>query len=47
MSLQEVAKDLNDAYKTEKEKTLEKRIDELENILVNLSKRLEYLESHQ
>ena len=45
MSLVEIAKELNDTYKTEKEKTLEKKIQRLEKIIENLAKRIEYLES--
>lgn len=44
MSLQEVAKELNKAYKTEKEKKLEDKIEELEKIIINLANRIEYLE---
>lgn len=45
MTIQEAAKDLNMAFKSEKEKTLIKRIDELEKIIINLANRIEYLES--
>ena len=45
MSLVEIAKELNDTYKTEKEKTLEKKIQRLEKIIENLANRIEYLES--
>ena len=45
MTITEVAKELNKAYKTEKEKDLYKKIDELEKIIINLINRLEYLEA--
>ena len=44
MTILEIAKDLNDTYKTEREKNLEKKILELDNIVADLTKRLEYLE---
>ena len=44
MNLVEIAKDLNDTYKTEREKNLEKKILELDNIVADLTKRVEYLE---
>lgn len=45
MTIVEIAKDLNDTYKTEREKNLEKKILELEKIIENLANRIEYLES--
>lgn len=45
MTIVEIAKDLNNTYKTEREKNLEKKIRELEKIIGNLAKRIEYLES--
>ena len=45
MNIKEIAKDLNDTYKTEREKNLEKKILELEKIIENLANRIEYLES--
>lgn len=44
MSLQEAAKELNRLCKTESEKDLLQRIDELEKIIINLTERLSYLE---
>ena len=44
MNIVEIAKDLNDTYKTEREKNLEKKILELDNIVADLTKRVEYLE---
>ena len=44
MTIVEIAKELNDTYKTEKEKTLEKKIQKLDNIVADLTKRIEYLE---
>ena len=44
MNIVEIAKDLNDTYKTEREKNLEKRIQELDNIVADLTKRINYLE---
>lgn len=44
MNLQEAAKELNRLCKTESEKDLLTRIDELEKIIINLSQRIEYLE---
>ena len=44
-NLQKAAQELNEAFKTEREKNLEKKIKELEEVVINLSKRLEYLES--
>lgn len=45
MGLIEIAKELNDTYKTEREKNLETKIQKLEKIIENLAKRIEYLES--
>ena len=45
MTIVEIAKELNDTYKTEREKNLEKKIQRLEKIIENLAKRIEYLES--
>ena len=45
MTIVEIAKELNDTYKTEHEKNLEKKIFELEKIIENLANRIEYLES--
>ena len=45
MTIAEIAKELNDTYKTEREKSLEKKIQKLEKIIENLAKRIEYLES--
>lgn len=44
-SLQKAVRELNEAFKTEREKNLETKIQELEEVIINLSKRLEYLES--
>ena len=44
MNIVEIAKELNDTYKTEREKNLETKILELDNIVADLTKRLEYLE---
>lgn len=45
MTIQEAAKELNKAFKTEREKTLEDKIEQLEKIIINLVNRIEYLES--
>lgn len=45
MTLQEAAKELNQAFKTEQEKKLEDKIEKLEKIIINLVNRVEYLES--
>ena len=45
MTITEIAKELNDTYKTEREKNLEKKIQKLEKIIENLANRIEYLES--
>lgn len=42
--IQKAAKELNAAFKTEKEKDLEKLITNLEEIVKNLSVRVQYLE---
>lgn len=47
MSIAEAVKDLNKQFKTEKEKKLEDKIEELEKIIINLNDRLSYLESRQ
>ena len=44
MNIVEIAKELNDTYKTEREKNLETKIRELNNIVAELAKRVEYLE---
>ena len=44
MNIVEIAKELNHTYKTEREKNLETKILELDNIVADLTKRLEYLE---
>ncbi len=44
MNIVEIAKDLNDTYKTEREKNLETKIRELEKIIENLAQRIDYLE---
>ena len=44
MSILEIAKELNETYKTEREKNLETKILELDNIVADLTKRIEYLE---
>ena len=45
MNITEIAKDLNNTYKTEREKNLETKIQKLEQIIENLANRIEYLES--
>ena len=45
MNITEIAKELNDTYKTEREKNLETKIQKLEKIIENLANRIEYLES--
>ena len=45
MNIVEIAKELNDTYKTEREKNLETKIQKLEKIIENLANRIEYLES--
>lgn len=54
MTIQESARILNEAFKTEREKNLEtkikeleKRIEQLEKILINALNRLDYLENNQ
>ena len=44
MNIVEIAKDLNDTYKTEREKNLETKIRELDNIVADLTNRIKYLE---
>lgn len=44
-NLQESARLLNEAFKTEREKNLEAKIKQLEEIIENLAQRVEYLES--
>ena len=44
MTIQEAAKELNKAYKSEKEKKLEDKIEQLENMIINLTNRVEHLE---
>ena len=44
MNIVEIAKELNDTYKTEREKNLEAKIQKLDNIVAELTKRVEYLE---
>ena len=44
MNIVEIAKELNDTYKTEREKNLETKIQKLDNIVADLTKRVEYLE---
>lgn len=45
MTLQETAKELNNLVKTEREKSLESKIEQLEKVIINLINRVEYLES--
>lgn len=45
MNLQEAAKELNRLTKSEKEKKLEDRIEQLEKVIINLIDRVDYLES--
>lgn len=45
MTLQEAAKELNNLVKTEKEKNLERKIEQLERVIINLINRVDYLES--
>lgn len=44
-TLKEAIHELRDTYKTESEKTLEVKIQELEKIITNLVDRVNYLES--
>ena len=44
-TIQEAAREFNEFFKTEKEKSLEKRVQELEHIINNLVDRVNYLES--
>lgn len=46
MNFKEAAKELNREFKSEQEKTLLNRIDELEKIIENLAQRIEYLEAN-
>lgn len=49
MSIQEAAKDLNNMFKEERKnseiESLKEKIDTLEKVIMNLTDRLEYLES--
>lgn len=45
MTLQETAKELNNLVKTEREKSLESKIEQLEKVIINLNSRVDYLES--
>lgn len=45
MTIKEAAEELNKACKTEREKTLEAKIELLEKVIINLANRLDYLES--
>ena len=45
-SIMEAARELNAAFKTEREKQLEARIEQLEKILINVINRLDYLEEN-
>lgn len=42
-SIQEVAKEFNEAFKTEREKNLENKVAELEKIVSNLIEQVNYL----
>ena len=42
-TIAEVAKEFNEAFKTEREKSLEKHIEELEKVVNNLSEQVNYL----
>ena len=44
MNIVEIAKELNDTYKTEREKNLETKIQELEKIIEDLANRINHLE---
>lgn len=46
VSIIEAARELNEAYKTEREKKLEQRIEQLEKILVNVINRLDSIEKY-
>lgn len=45
MTIQETAKELNNLVKTEREKSLENKIEQLEKVIINLINRIDYLES--
>lgn len=45
MTIQETAKELNNLVKTEKEKSLERKVEQLERVIINLINRVDYLES--
>ena len=45
MTIAEAAKEFNETFKTEREKNLEKKIEQLEKIIINLVNRVEYLEN--
>lgn len=45
MTIKETVRELNQTFKTEREKNLEDKIEQLEKIIENLNERLEYLES--
>lgn len=47
MTIKEIARDLNQAFKEDKKEAheLKDKIDQLEKIIENLNERLEYLES--
>lgn len=45
MTIKETVRELNKTFKTEREKNLEDKIEQLEKIIENLNERLEYLES--
>lgn len=49
MTVQQIVRDLNTEFKEDSKLVykLEKKINELEKIITNLTERLEYLESHQ
>ena len=49
MTVQQVVRDLNAEFKEDSKLVykLEKKINELEKIIANLTKRLEYLENHR
>lgn len=49
MTVQQIVRDLNTEFKEDSKLVykLEKKINELEKIITNLTERLEYLEKHQ
>lgn len=47
MTIKEAVHELNEDFKKERITQLEKRIEQLEKILINTLNRLEYLENHQ